>query len=296
MRESHQSTGELQQLQESVDLDTGPATAAAEARDVSDLLAALLRHTGNRQLRALFAKEATLLAALRTIFEHGMSAAPSCASRVLEVVDALLRDAASRPRVHRGCGPADMALQWLAAASQAADASQGTAAALRLFWRLAEVAEARRALAEQREAWRRMLLWASCRSPVELSTLHHASLAWRAAAEHLMALVTGGEGPGQCLAAVMAISETALQELSKPARVAGDEAAAELAEMKRHRMRFEELASAALSALFALRRLGAGGDEVTLSRVEAVSRMALPLPGAGRWASKILETFNAPLP
>lgn len=261
----------------------------------------------SRQLRALAAVLDRALALLET-GTGSNTAAGSVACGCMEAIDLLLRDPPLRPRVHRTAHPGRLALRLLQAAAVGLEGACGgegavpvaaRAAALRAFWRLAEVAEARGALAEDAAAWHAALVDA-CREALasgELDLLREGCLAARAAAEHpaLLAIASGAAGRNTGLAeAALAALELATRSPAAPkathevgALLGGAAASATRARL------CGELAAAALPALCALRRNDIGfmglGPRAAVAAAAAVREFGRKAPKVRRWGEALLK-------
>eukprot|EP00928_Gymnodinium_smaydae_P027493 TRINITY_DN21256_c0_g2_i1.p1 TRINITY_DN21256_c0_g2~~TRINITY_DN21256_c0_g2_i1.p1 ORF type:complete len:737 (-),score=132.57 TRINITY_DN21256_c0_g2_i1:52-2262(-) len=185
-------------------LSLGDTMSDDNLHEVDMVMASMLKHLDNRQFRTLLAGDASALDALRLLFKRLIANAsvPACvlrASSCVVVADGLLRDASCRTSVLKALAPEQMAVDLLqcilkkrleersngdgeAAPSLDSSLTSCNAAAVRVFWRLAEDADARRVLLADATAWRTLLSCVTVADDVEV--VREACVAWRVIAEH----------------------------------------------------------------------------------------------------------------
>lgn len=153
-----------------------------------EALEELLKWLGNRQLRSEVSSSSQALQGIHMIFRAALDRTPQDEDVVVLCATAaehLIRDQQHRMAVFRCVKPLDMAEQLLEEHALGAPPSiDGATVALQILWRLAEIAEARRAIAADAHNWRQRLLRTLEVHTANSAVMREGCNAIRAVAEH----------------------------------------------------------------------------------------------------------------
>ncbi|CAE8590085.1 unnamed protein product [Polarella glacialis] len=255
----------------------------------------------------MLASDPPALRALHLLSERTISEKPfppshrKIAVACVAVMDVMLRDAPCRAAVYRDASPANIALRMLQQMCQHQDFGSGLScpggharndgeaepeasanciegqsrpwqdgaeAALRIFWRLAELAEARSCLSDQAHAWREAFLFIAGASSSDSTLTREVYTAWRAAAEHpvlhCIAMWPCASERDTPMRYSLLASEGAIAALVAHGRdgnigLADGSSRAQASQQQKQRQ-LEALAGATLATVFALRSCLCGRD------------------------------------